>query len=90
VATGGDEWRIFTPRAMAVPWRSAQIDQNSAGNVSMDIVLSATEIANQRKPAAVAATVPVAQIAMLRMLWFWIPSALALWSAIVWTVLRLT
>ena len=56
----------------------------------MDIVLSATEIANQRKPAAVAATVPSAQIAMLRMLWFWIPSALALWSAIVWTVLRLT
>ena len=56
----------------------------------MDIVLNATEVANQRKSGAQAATLPVEYLAFYRALWFWIPSALALWSTIVWTVLRLT
>jgi hypothetical protein len=58
--------------------------------MSMDIVLNATEVANQRKSGAQAATLPVEYLAFYRALWFWIPSALALWSTIVWTVLRLT
>jgi hypothetical protein len=37
----------------------------------------------------VAQAIPDDQLAFFYALWFWIPAGLAMWSAIVWMVLRI-
>jgi len=50
---------------------------------------SAINPSDIRQRAAVAAPVtPEDHLAFFQALWFWIPTALLLWSAIIWTVMR--
>lgn len=54
----------------------------------MDIVMNPTEIAQHSHVAAAIPYEPGDDLAFFHALWFWIPAALGVWSAIVWTVLR--
>jgi hypothetical protein len=55
----------------------------------MDRAVIACERSRPVARAIAASTVPDAEAALIQVLRFWIPAALALWSAVVWTVLRL-
>jgi hypothetical protein len=39
--------------------------------------------------ASVAVPAPEDSLAFFQALWFWIPAGLGLWSALIWTILRL-
>ena len=54
----------------------------------MDRALSAAELSRPVARAIAATSVSEAEIAFIRALWFWIPAALTLWSALVWTLIR--
>ncbi len=55
----------------------------------MESALTASEM--NKFPAAVAAAQPAAEddLAFFRALWLWIPAALALWSVLIWGVIRI-
>ena len=55
----------------------------------MDNALSASELTVSSASAMVAQAIPDDQLAFFYALWFWIPASLAMWSAIVWMVLRI-
>lgn len=53
----------------------------------MDSTVNVSDI--RHAPAAATSAAPQDDLAFFQALWFWIPVGLLLWSAIIWTVLRL-
>jgi hypothetical protein len=50
---------------------------------------SAIKVTDIRHHAAVAApATPEDDLAFFQALWFWVPTALLVWSAIIWAILR--
>ena len=52
----------------------------------MDSMINAIDV--RHAPVAATSTAPQDDLAFFQALWFWIPTALLVWSAIIWTVLR--
>ena len=74
-------WLLLTP--------AVQIDQLQPIRIdTMDRALSASDISQSGARAVVAPSLPEDDLAFFQALWFWIPAALVVWSAIVWTVFR--
>jgi hypothetical protein len=55
----------------------------------VDTVMNASDLT---QPSTIAVAVPVSpedDLAFFHALWFWIPAGLALWAALIWTLMRL-
>ena len=75
--------------SLPLPLTSASAHDSATGTQAMDNALSASELTVSSARAMVAQAIPDDQLAFFYALWFWVPAGLAMWSAIVWMVLRI-